>query len=163
MTASGPPLGRAKDILAPRAVQELRIAKARPSMENMEKFRFSSCVTPSPASIAASSWIDVLLRGVLEDRRRCWGCSIVAHGMPAAAPVSSCYVRQTDMYKVPRLKKMNLHSKCYSYWDNPRQAVMESEHAPGFSRLTESSALRQCWEKMTLYAPSELPRTSGHG
>ena len=66
MTASGPPLGRANDILAPRAVHEFRMAKARPSMDNSEKLRCNSCLMPRLAKMAASSWMLVLRRPVLD-------------------------------------------------------------------------------------------------
>ena len=55
MIALGPPDGSARLILAARAVQLLRMAKASPSMEMVEKFRWSSCLTPSLSSAAASS------------------------------------------------------------------------------------------------------------
>lgn len=76
MTAEGPPLGRAKDILAPKAVQEFKIAKASPSMEKREKLRSSSCLRPNCANWAASSWMLVRRRGVLDARR---SSAIVAH------------------------------------------------------------------------------------
>ena len=41
-TEVGPPLGRARDKLAASAVHEFRIAKARPSIANGEKFLLSS-------------------------------------------------------------------------------------------------------------------------
>lgn len=41
-TEVGPPLGNASDKLAASAVQELRIANARPSIATGEKFLFNS-------------------------------------------------------------------------------------------------------------------------
>ena len=54
-TDVGPPLGSASDKLAARAVQELRMAKASPSIASGEKFLFSSARWPSAASAAASA------------------------------------------------------------------------------------------------------------
>ena len=49
ITEVGPPEGRASEREAERAVQELRMAKARPSMASGEKLRCSSCLWPSLA------------------------------------------------------------------------------------------------------------------
>lgn len=54
-----PPLGNASDNEADNAVQEFRIANARPSMDRGEKFRFNSCLTPSAARCC---WSSMLLR-----------------------------------------------------------------------------------------------------
>jgi hypothetical protein len=51
----GPPLGRASERLAARAVQELRMAKAKPSIARGEKFLFNSPLWPRAASWAASA------------------------------------------------------------------------------------------------------------
>lgn len=56
-TLVAPPEGRASPIEAESAVQELRIAKARPSMDKGEKFLLSSCFLPK----AASCWSSAVL------------------------------------------------------------------------------------------------------
>ena len=58
MTEVGPPEGRASEREAERAVQELRMAKARPSMARGEKLRCNSCLWPSLAR-----WEESLLGG----------------------------------------------------------------------------------------------------
>jgi hypothetical protein len=55
MTEVGPPLGRASDKLADKAVQEFKMAKASPSIESIEKFLCNSCLWPIEANAAASS------------------------------------------------------------------------------------------------------------
>jgi hypothetical protein len=52
-----PPLGSARDSDAESAVHEFRIANASPSIENMEKLRFSSCFTPSAARWSTSAML----------------------------------------------------------------------------------------------------------
>jgi hypothetical protein len=69
MTAVGPPLGNARDILAPSAVHELRIANANPNIDKNEKFRFNSCLTPRLARAAASSCTLVLRRAAWLEAR----------------------------------------------------------------------------------------------
>ena len=54
MTDVGPPLGRASDNEAESAVQELRIAKARPSIASGEKLRLSSALWPRDARCTSS-------------------------------------------------------------------------------------------------------------
>ena len=54
MTLVLPPLGKASEREADSAVQEFKMAKARPSMESGEKFRLSSCFTPSAARCSSS-------------------------------------------------------------------------------------------------------------
>ena len=49
MTDVGPPLGKASDNDAESAVQELRMANARPSMASGEKLRLSSALWPRDA------------------------------------------------------------------------------------------------------------------
>jgi hypothetical protein len=49
-TLAGPPLGKARDKLAASAVHELRIAKARPSIDSGEKFLFNSAWWPKAAN-----------------------------------------------------------------------------------------------------------------
>ena len=63
-TAEDPPLGSAKDREADNAVQEFKIAKASPSIDNGEKLRFSSCLTPNAASISASATLARLTEAV---------------------------------------------------------------------------------------------------
>ena len=53
-TEVGPPLGNASDKLAASAVQEFRIAKARPNIARGEKFLFNSLLWPRAANWAAS-------------------------------------------------------------------------------------------------------------
>lgn len=65
MTELGPPDGKARVMEAARAVQVLRMAKARPSMDIIEKLRLSSCLWPSCASIAASCAMMLLRRALL--------------------------------------------------------------------------------------------------
>ncbi|KAK0935480.1 hypothetical protein LTR29_012953 [Friedmanniomyces endolithicus] len=55
MTDVGPPLGKARDSEAESAVQEFKMAKAKPSMDNGLKLRRSSCLTPSAARWASSA------------------------------------------------------------------------------------------------------------
>jgi len=55
MTELGPPEGKAREIEAERAVHVLRIAKARPRREILEKLRFSSWLWPSCSRAAESS------------------------------------------------------------------------------------------------------------
>lgn len=50
ITELEPPEGRASDRLAAKAVQELRMAKAKPSIARGEKLRFSSPLCPRAAS-----------------------------------------------------------------------------------------------------------------
>lgn len=56
-TLVDPPDGNASPMEAESAVHELRMAKARPSIANGEKFLFSSCFLPR----AASSWSSATL------------------------------------------------------------------------------------------------------
>lgn len=56
-----PPEGRARLREAESAVHELRMAKAKPSMLNGEKWRLSSCFLPMAAS-CSSSWTALFLR-----------------------------------------------------------------------------------------------------
>lgn len=53
-TLVGPPEGKASPREAESAVQELRIAKASPSMASGEKFLLSSCFLPRAASCWSS-------------------------------------------------------------------------------------------------------------
>ena len=66
ITEVGPPDGSARDREAERAVQLLRIAKPRPSMERGEKLRWSSALWPRAASCAVSSVLGDLVLGRLE-------------------------------------------------------------------------------------------------
>lgn len=59
-----PPDGKASVKLDERAVQVFKIANARPSIDSMEKLRFSSCLMPSAASWPSSA--------MLLWRRACW-------------------------------------------------------------------------------------------
>jgi hypothetical protein len=52
-----PPLGNASESEADNAVQLLRIAKANPSIENILKFRLSSCLTPRAARWSTSAML----------------------------------------------------------------------------------------------------------
>lgn len=54
MTEVGPPDGRARERDADSAVQELRMAKARPSIASGEKFRCSSALWPRAARASSS-------------------------------------------------------------------------------------------------------------
>lgn len=54
MTDVGPPLGRAREREADNAVHELRMAKASPSIDNGEKCRCNSCLTPRDAKCSSS-------------------------------------------------------------------------------------------------------------
>lgn len=49
ITEVDPPEGKARLIDVDSAVQELRIAKASPSIDSGEKFRFNSCWIPRAA------------------------------------------------------------------------------------------------------------------
>jgi hypothetical protein len=62
-------------------------------MENREKLRSNSCWTPIPANMAASSWMLVLLRGVLEERRLC--SAIFSHVQPLAQRVRETSIGAT--------------------------------------------------------------------
>jgi hypothetical protein len=53
-TLVAPPEGNARPIEAEMAVHELRMAKARPSMDSGEKFLLSSCFLPRAASCWSS-------------------------------------------------------------------------------------------------------------
>lgn len=55
MTDVEPPLGKASESEVERAVQELRMAKASPSMETREKLRCSSPLWPRACSCSSSS------------------------------------------------------------------------------------------------------------
>jgi hypothetical protein len=55
ITELGPPEGRARLMDAERAVHVLRMAKARPRREILEKLRLSSCLWPSCSRAAESS------------------------------------------------------------------------------------------------------------
>lgn len=55
ITEVDPPEGKARLIDVESAVQELRMANARPSIDNGEKFRFSSCWIPKAARWSSSA------------------------------------------------------------------------------------------------------------
>jgi len=58
ITAAGPPDGSARDREVDKAVHELRMAKASPSMDSGLWLRFSSCFKPKAARWSESSIID---------------------------------------------------------------------------------------------------------
>ena len=55
ITDVGPPLGRARDKDADRAVQEFKMAKARPNMAKGVKWRLSSALWPMAAYTGVES------------------------------------------------------------------------------------------------------------